>query len=53
MESPVTFRFVPEGFRALAPPQTGADENAANKVGDQSGADAAVGAAAKQAVKSL
>jgi diacylglycerol kinase family enzyme len=53
MESPVTFRFVSEGFRAFAPPQTGIEQTAANRVGDTSGATAAVGAAADQAAKSL
>ncbi len=53
MESPVTFRFVPEGFRAFAPPETRAEDAAANHVGDRSGAAAAAGAAANQAVKSL
>ncbi|MHB8284194.1 MAG: diacylglycerol/lipid kinase family protein [Caulobacteraceae bacterium] len=53
VESPVTFRFVPEGFRALVPPETAAETLAAEKVGDESGAAAAAGTAASQAVKSL
>ncbi len=49
MESPVTFRFVPEGFRAFVPPETGGEEHAANHIGDKSGARAAAGAAIRQA----
>lgn len=53
MDSPVTLRFIADGFRALVPPQTPAQDRAAQHVGDESGVDAAAGAAASQVAKSL
>ncbi len=53
MKSPVTFKFVSEGFRAFAPPETETETETAYQVGEDSGARAAAGAAAKQTAKSL
>ena len=53
MDSPLTLHFRREAFRALAPSPTTATDRDADAQGDRAGAQAAGGAAASKATKSL